>query len=115
VWTLSSIEFKSEIVLWGSYTVYPVWRNNIPEGYVFLQANFECTTNQSLVSLMTEEDLGLTIVRKPAGYPDIFLQDENGQNYPVTIVGSCWLAAPVPGMGHEYSLHFKDFLPIALN
>ena len=61
---------------------------------------------------MTQDDLGLTFIRKPAGYPDVYVVDGEGEEYLITVIASCWLAAPVSPDSQNFSLYFKGIPPL---
>jgi len=57
----------------------------------------------------------LTFVHKQSGYSDINIQDLQGHKYLATLLGTCWLAAPIPKSRVEdgyFILNFKDKPPL---
>jgi Tol biopolymer transport system component len=114
IWQLESVDTPSYIsALNRLYS--PPKRSDPSPAYVFLRMNFECRTGQSLIQAYSGSDMGLTFVHKQSGYSDISIQDLQGHKYLVTLLGACWLAAPIPKSraqdGH-FSLNFKDLNPI---
>jgi len=91
--------------------VSPQTYNNYPHNYVFLVFDFVCMTGTTLPTLYAGSDLGVTYVHKKAGYPDLYVTDSQGQIFPVVIISTCWLAAPIPYNSQGFTLHFKN-LPL---
>lgn len=116
VWKLTSVDFPAYISVFGQRFAPPL-RKNPSQAFVFIRLNFECTTRTSLIQLYTGKDLGLTFVFKEIGYPDILIEDGQGQKHHVTLLGSCWLAAPIASNRTQdgvFVLHFKDQSPFQL-
>ena len=95
IWRLKSVDFPAYISMFGMRFAPPLRKEPAP-AYVFMRLNFECTTGASLIQLYSGKDMGLTFVFKEIGYPDIFIEDLQGHKYLVTLLGTCWLAAPIP-------------------
>ena len=73
--------------------------------------NFTCLTNRSLIDLLTGKDLGLTLVHQRQGYADIYLIDSQGDQYPVNLIGECWLAATIPPASKDFTLYLPGLPP----
>lgn len=71
---------------------------------------FECVTGPSLIALMDLKEYGLTFVHRKDGYPDIWLEDENQEIYPVNMIATCWLAAVVPPDIQSVTLYYNGFI-----
>ncbi len=113
VWRLTLVDFPAYISVFGQRFAPPLRKNPL-QAYVFIRLNFECATGASLIQLYTGKDMGLTFVFKEIGYPDNYIEDAQGQKYPITLLGSCWLAAPIPSTRMQdevFVLHFKDQPP----
>lgn len=112
-WRLTSFEYTHTLKPLG-FEVTPSWQG-YPLDYDFLLLNFQCTTGDSLVSLYTDgQDLGVAFIHRPQGYPDVFIRDSQGIKRPVTMISSCWMAAPVPPEMQKSSyalLFFKNLQP----
>jgi hypothetical protein len=117
VWQLTSVEYPDYITAIGRVFSPPARDDSLPS-YGYLRLNFDCTSNTSLIELYTGQDMGLTFIYKPDGYPDVYIEDFQGRRYLVTLIGSCWLAAPMPQASPEdsyYSLHFQSLPPFKIN
>jgi len=103
VWKLVSVDYPDYITALGRVYSPPTRRDPFP-AYVFMRLNFQCTSGNSLIQLYMGQDLGLNFTHKQAGYSDISIEDHQGRRYLVTLLGACWLAAPIPrtraGDGH---------------
>jgi TolB protein len=113
IWRLQSVDFPAYISVVGQ-TFAPPDRQEPYPAYVFLRMNFDCVTDTSLIELYSGEDLGLTFVFKEAGYTDIQIEDLQGHKYLATLLGPCWLAAPIPKTRAEdqtFLLNFMDLPP----
>jgi Tol biopolymer transport system component len=113
IWQLESVDFPAYITALGR-TYSPPTRRDPLQSYVFLRMNFICTTGDSLIELYSGADLGLTFVHKQSGYPDLSIEDLQGHKYLVTLLGDCWLAAPIPHSrirDGAFQLNFKDLPP----
>jgi hypothetical protein len=111
VWRLVSIKTVNTIFAWG-VDVNPFIFNHSPGSYRFLRLDFECVTGRSLIDLHNgAADDGLTLVYRREGYPDIYLVDSQGRQYPVGILGRCWLAATMPQGRSGFTLYFGDLPP----
>ncbi len=113
IWQLVSADTPSYISALGRL-YSPPKRNDPSPAYVFLRMNFECRTGQSLIQAFAGSDMGLTFVHKQSGYSDISIQDMQGHKYLVTLLGACWLAAPIPKTQAQdvfFVLNFKDLPP----
>jgi TolB protein len=113
IWQLEDVEFPPYITSLGRLYSPPTRRDPFP-AYVFIRLNFECKTGESLIQLYSGEDIGLTFVHKQIGYPDLSIEDLQGHKYLVTLLGACWLAAPIPRTSIRdgvYILNFKDLPP----
>ncbi len=58
--------------------------------------------------------MGLTFIHKQTGYPDLSIEDQQGHKYLVTLLGTCWLAAPIPSTlikDGYFILNFKNMPP----
>jgi TolB protein len=113
IWQLTSVEYPAYISAIGR-VFSPPSQNDALLSYVFLRLNFNCTTGASLIELYTGLDMGLTFIYQPYGYSDVFIEDFQGRRYLVTLIGSCWLAAPLPSIRAQdryFNLHFKSLPP----
>lgn len=113
IWRLKSVDFPAYISMFGMRFAPPLRKEPAP-AYVFMRLNFECTTGASLIQLYSGKDMGLTFVFKEIGYPDIFIEDLQGHKYLVTLLGTCWLAAPIPSAragDRTFELHFSKQPP----
>lgn len=113
VWDLTSVDFPAYISVFGRVFSPPTRRDPL-WSYVFIRLNFSCTTGTSLIELYSGVDMGLTFIHKQVGYNDLSIEDHQGHKYLVTLVGPCWLAAPIPAERAEdgyYVLNFKDLPP----
>jgi hypothetical protein len=112
-WLLTSFEYTRTLKPLG-FEITPSWQG-YPLNYDFLLLNFQCTTGDSLVSLYTnDQDLGVAFIHRPQGYQDIFIRDSQGIKHPITMISSCWMAAPVPPEMQRSSyalLFFKNLQP----
>jgi hypothetical protein len=110
VWDLKSVDYPAYITVIGRLFSPPTRRDPFP-AYVFMRMNFNCTTGDSLIKLYAGQDMGLTFIQKQAGYPDLSIEDQQGHKYLVTLLGTCWLAAPLPATQTRdgyFVLNFKD-------
>jgi Tol biopolymer transport system component len=117
VWELTSVEYPDYISAIGRVFSPPSSSDPLPS-YVFLRLNFDCSSGASLIELYTGEDMGLTFITKPNGYSDVYIEDYQGHRYLVTLIGSGWLAAPMPSIRAEdsfFTLHFKSLPPIKIS
>jgi Tol biopolymer transport system component len=117
VWQLTSVEYPDYITAIGR-VFSPLARDDSLPSYGYLRLNFDCTSNTSLIELYTGQDMGLTFIYKPDGYSDVYIEDFQGRRYLVTLIGSCWLAAPMPQASPEdsyYTLHFQSLPPFKIN
>jgi hypothetical protein len=110
VWQLTALEMTHTVRFLNTY-VSPQTYNNYPYNYVFLVFDFQCQTGTNLPTLYAGSDLGVTYVHKKTGYPDLYVTDSQDNKFPVTIISTCWLAAPVPYTSHGFTLHFQN-LPL---
>lgn len=113
-WTLIGYERK----VWMTFlefTVSPAWYNRSPVGYQFLRLIFRCDTGRSLIALYTGAEQGSTMVHNRQGYPDLFLQDAGGKRYRITMIGTCFLAAPVPPDRFDFTLFFQQLPPLTIH
>jgi Tol biopolymer transport system component len=117
VWQLVSVEYPDYITAIGRVFSAPAKSDKLPS-YGYMRLNFDCTTGTSLIELYTGQDMGLTFIYKPDGYPDVYIEDYQGHRYLVTLIGSCWLAAPMPQASPEdsfYTLHFQSLQPVRIS
>ena len=117
VWNLVSVDFPSYITALGRVYSPPTRRDPFP-AYVFIRLNFECTTGKSLIDLYSGLVMGLNFVHKQSGYPDLSIEDLQGHKYLVTLLGACWLAAPMPRTRVKdayFTLNFKDLPPLTFS
>jgi TolB protein len=114
IWQLENVDFPPYITSLGRLYSPPTRRDPFP-AYVFIRLNFTCKTGESLIQLYSGGDIGLTFVHKQIGYPDLSIEDLQGHKYLVTLLGTCWLAAPIPRTSIRdgyYILNFKDLPPL---
>ncbi len=117
IWELTSVEYPDYISAIGRVFSPPTQSDPLPS-YVFLRLNFACASGSSLIELYTGQDLGLTFIYKQNGYSDVFIEDYQGHRYLVTLIGSCWLAAPMPSVRAEdsyFTLHFQSLPPLMIS
>jgi TolB protein len=117
VWTLSSVDYPDYISAVGLVFSPPTRSDPLPS-YVFMRLNFACTSGQSLIEEYTGQDMGLTFIHQQQGYPDVYIEDYQGHRTLVTLIGSCWLAAPIPQTLAEdtyFTLHFQSLPPFEIN
>jgi Tol biopolymer transport system component len=117
VWQLTSVEYPNYITAIGRVFSPPARQDSLPS-YGYLRLNFDCASDTSLIELYTGQDMGLTFIYRPDGYPDVYIEDFQGRRYLVSLIGSCWLAAPMPQASPEdsyYSLHFQSLPPFNIN
>jgi hypothetical protein len=117
IWQLTSVDYPNYITAIGRVFSPPSRDDSLPS-YGYLRLNFDCTSDTSLIELYTGQDMGLTFIYKPDGYPDVYIEDFQGHRYLVTLIGSCWLAAPMPQASPEdsfYSLHFQSLAPLKIS
>ena len=117
VWQLTSIEYPDYITAIGR-VFSPTARSDLLPSYGYLRLNFNCASDTSLIELYTGQDMGLTFIYKPDGYTDVYIEDFQGHRYLVSLIGSCWLAAPMPQASPEdsfYSLHFQSLPPLKIS
>jgi Tol biopolymer transport system component len=110
IWDLKSVDYPAYITVFGRLFSPPTRRDPFP-AYVFMRMNFSCTTGDSLIKLYTGQDMGLTFTHKQTGYTDLSIEDLQGHKYLVTLLGTCWLAAPIPStLANEgyFILNFKN-------
>jgi len=116
IWTLTSVDFPKYIST-VAQVFYPTTGKKPLISYVYMRAIFDCTTNKSLLEQYTGYDMGLTFVHRFNGYSDVYFQDYRGSKILVTLMGSCWLAAPIPITeirNTSYILYFQHLNPIVL-
>jgi hypothetical protein len=111
-WRLLSFEILKEIDILG-YAITPVWQN-YPITHNFLFLKFECISGKSLIELFTGKDMGLTFIHNANGYQDVYILDTNGKRHPITMLGDCWMAAPVAPDTHGLTLQFMNMPPLEL-
>lgn len=112
-WDLKSVDYPPYITVIGRLYSPPTRRDPFP-AYVFIRMNFTCTTGDSLIKLYAGQDMGLTFIQKQNGYPDLSIEDQQGHKYLVTLLGPCWLAAPIPATlakAGYFILNFKNMPP----
>ena len=110
IWDLKSVDYPAYITVFGRLFSPPTRRDPFP-AFVFMRMNFSCSTGDSLITLYSGQDMGLTFTHKQAGYPDLSIEDLQGHKYLVTLLGTCWLAAPIPStLANEgyFALNFKN-------
>lgn len=71
---------------------------------------FECLTGTSLIALFDLKEFGLTFVHRKDGYPHLWLQDQRQREFPVNIIATCWLAAPVPPDVQSVTFFYNGFI-----
>ena len=104
------MDYPAYITVFGRLFSPPTRRDPFP-AFVFMRMNFSCSTGDSLISLYSGQDLGLTFIHNQAGYSDLSIEDLQGHKYLVTLLGTCWLAAPIPStLANEgyFVLNFKN-------
>lgn len=101
------------IEILGGWVSPPVY-NHSPVGYQFLRIDFTCDTGRSLIALYAGRDLGLNFIHNRRGYPDLRVADSTGRFFRATMLGECWLAAPVPPASRGFTLYFKQLPPLPL-
>ncbi len=110
VWRLLLVDHPAAIQAQGAM-YYPGKDGTFYHTYSFIRLNFECRTQTPLLALYTQSDKGLLFAYNASGIPDVFLLDPDGDTYPVTLIGTCWLAASLPDSqlkSGEYSLIFQN-------
>ena len=112
-WQLISFEILKEIDALG-YTITPAWQN-YPITYNFLFLKFECVSGKSLIELYTGKDMGLTFIHNANGFQDVYILDNEETRHPITMLGDCWMAAPIAPEKHSFTLQFQNFEPLELS
>lgn len=110
VWQLTSVENTVWLTVIGE-TVSPYEFNDSPSSWVFVVLRFACLTSRTLIDLLIQQDYGLTFAYQRQGYADIYLVDQLGQKFPISMIGDCWLAATVPIGPRSYALFLPGLPP----
>lgn len=108
-WQLTAIELRPKASFLGTL-ITPQQYNQAPGGYQFLVMDFECLTGPSLIALFDLKEYGLVFVHRKDGYPDIWLQDQDANIYPVNMIATCWLASVVPPGVQSVTLFYNGFI-----
>lgn len=109
-WRLLLVDHPAAIQAQGAM-YYPGVDGVFYSTYAFMRLNFACLSDAPLLSIYSQADQGLLFASNPDGIPGVTVLDPDGGDYPVTLIGPCWLAAALPRSQLEagnYTLQFQD-------
>ncbi|MEW5871278.1 MAG: hypothetical protein AB1894_18545 [Chloroflexota bacterium] len=112
-WTLIEAKFTTQVNVLGTETS-PQLYDDSPGGWVFYYLEFRLDTGASLVSLLSQDELGLSFMHNRQGLPGAFFLDSLGERFPVKLVGENWLAAPMPPGHSGFVLYIADLPPFVV-
>lgn len=113
-WTLIEAKFTTRLAFLGTETS-PQLYDGSPGGWVFFYLEFRLDTGASLVSLLSQDELGLSFMHNRHGLPGAFFLDSQGERFPVKLVGENWLAAPMPPGHSGFVLYIADLPPFVVS